>query len=48
MSKGFSLIEILTSLLILSLALFGFLEAENKAYQQVKMIHQKILEKYHA
>jgi prepilin-type N-terminal cleavage/methylation domain-containing protein len=46
MVKGFSLIEVVISFFILSVGLTGFLTAENHAYQQVKIIHQKILNAY--
>jgi prepilin-type N-terminal cleavage/methylation domain-containing protein len=47
MQNGFSLFEVLISLLIISLTLFGFAEAELKAFKTVREVHQSFLETYH-
>ena len=46
MEKGFSLFEVLISLFIISLALFGFAEAELKAFKTIRETHQSFLDYY--
>jgi prepilin-type N-terminal cleavage/methylation domain-containing protein len=43
MQQGFSLFEVLISLLIISLGLFGFAEAELKAFKSIRETHQYFL-----
>jgi prepilin-type N-terminal cleavage/methylation domain-containing protein len=46
MQKGFSLFEVLISLFIFSLALFGFADAELKAFKAVREVHQHLIRDY--
>jgi Tfp pilus assembly protein PilV len=46
MQNGFSLFEALISLFIISLALFGFAEAELKAFKSIRETHEYFLNNY--
>jgi prepilin-type N-terminal cleavage/methylation domain-containing protein len=46
MQGGFSLWEVLVSLLIISLVLFGFVEIELTSFKEIRLTHQYYLSIY--
>jgi len=46
MQKGYSLLEVLVSLLIISIVLFGFAEIELRSFKQIRLAHQYYLSIY--
>jgi len=46
MQEGFSLLEVLISLLIISIILFSFAEVELRSFKEVRQTHQYYLSIY--
>lgn len=46
MQKGFSILEVIISLLIISIILFSFAEIELKSFKEVRQTHQYYLSLY--